>query len=255
MTRLRGRDGFTLVELLVAMSMSMIVALATFALVEVTMRRATQVGTRVEAVQRGRSVMDLMTRELRSQVCVWRNDDLAMTAPRTLYAATPTMVTFFADLSDESLRTGVTKVLPPQQRSLSFENNSIVERDYALTLDPLTGKYALTATPTSTRTLMQDVAPATGTGIFSYAIYNTAVTPAVLTPLTLAAGASLSAVQLPLVSRISLSFRALASRAKPADKTSSTVFSDDVFNRTANPDATDPTAANPNAQTPNPTCA
>jgi hypothetical protein len=51
----------------------MIVSLATFALIETTMKKSGDAAARVEAAQRGRVAMDIITRQLRSQVCITSN--------------------------------------------------------------------------------------------------------------------------------------------------------------------------------------
>ena len=80
--RLRQEDGFTLPELLITLVIGLTVALGALSLVDVTMRRSGEISARVEAVQSGRTAMDIMTRELRSQVCL----PPAVNAPRVSVA-------------------------------------------------------------------------------------------------------------------------------------------------------------------------
>ena len=69
-SRLTDERGMTLPEVMVTMVIALIMSLATFALVDVTMRQTKEISDRVDGVQRGRVAMDLMTRQLRSQVCL-----------------------------------------------------------------------------------------------------------------------------------------------------------------------------------------
>ena len=68
--RLNSERGMTLPEVLVTMTIALVLSLATFALVDMTIRRTGEITARVDGVQRGRVAMDLMTRQLRSQVCL-----------------------------------------------------------------------------------------------------------------------------------------------------------------------------------------
>ena len=58
MTRLRSQDGFSLIELLVAMVIGMFTLLAAFALIDTTTTRSMQVTGRTDASQRGRLALD-----------------------------------------------------------------------------------------------------------------------------------------------------------------------------------------------------
>ena len=93
--RLRREDGFTIPELLITISMSMIIALAGFGLLDTSIRRTGETQRRVEATQRGRQALDQMTRQLRSQVC------LSATTP-AMAVASPLSATFYVDLSNHS---------------------------------------------------------------------------------------------------------------------------------------------------------
>ena len=70
--RRRASDerGFTIIELMVAMSVGMVVLLAAFMLLDRSFTASGQIADRQEALQRGRQAMELITRQLRSQVCV-----------------------------------------------------------------------------------------------------------------------------------------------------------------------------------------
>ena len=93
--RLRGKAGFTLPELLTTLWIAMVVLLAGFSLLEFVMKRSLEAEQRVEATQRGRIGMDLITRELRSQVCLDAN-----TAP--IVDGTADAITFYTDLNNST---------------------------------------------------------------------------------------------------------------------------------------------------------
>jgi prepilin-type N-terminal cleavage/methylation domain-containing protein len=119
MTRGKEQAGFTVVELLVAMFVLGIVAVGAMTLMEVVMRQGRGVVDRTESAQRGRLVLDQMTRQIRSQVC-------RDATTKGLVAATPNALTFYADLSDGS--TPAT----PRKRMLEYQApaKQIVERVY-----------------------------------------------------------------------------------------------------------------------------
>lgn len=94
--RARGDEsGMTLIELIVGMSIALVVTFASFAVLGRATEASHEIADRQEAVQRGRLAMELITRQLRSQVC------LGETAEPITYGDANT-VTFYADLSDGS---------------------------------------------------------------------------------------------------------------------------------------------------------
>jgi type II secretory pathway pseudopilin PulG len=139
MTRAKEPAGFTVVETLVAMFVLGIVAVGAVTLMEVVMRQGRGVVDRTESAQRGRLVLDQMTRQIRSQVC-------PDATTKGLVAATPNALTFYADLSDGSTPT------PPRKRVLEYQPSTklIVERVYR----------ANGTTVDRERVLLQNVVPA-----------------------------------------------------------------------------------------------
>jgi prepilin-type N-terminal cleavage/methylation domain-containing protein len=117
MRRLRAQAGFTVVELLVGMLVLGVVAVGAMTMMEVVMRQGRGVVDRTEAAQRGRLVLDAITRQVRSQVC-------RDATTKGLVAATPDSLTFYADLSDGST--------PPAKRKLEYREGprQIVETVY-----------------------------------------------------------------------------------------------------------------------------
>jgi prepilin-type N-terminal cleavage/methylation domain-containing protein len=221
MRRAKAQAGFTVVELLVAMFVLGIVAVGAMTLMEVVMRQGRGVLDRTDSAQRGRLVLDQMTRQIRSQVCL--NE-----TTKGFVAAAPNSLTFYADLS----AAGTT----PAKRTLEYQPStaSIVESVY---------KADGSTVP---RVLLKNVVPETsGSGVFSYLAYpkdppvGTEVAPSV--PLTGAppATGALAATDVGRVAVVRLSF---AVRPHTGDKYT-TLLTDQVVLRNADPNATknDPT--------------
>jgi len=147
MRRIRSQEGFTLTELLIAMTAGMVILLAGFGLLETVLKRTGETQLRVEATQRGRQALDVMTRQLRSQVC------LNATTP-AVAAATPSSVTFYADLSNG---TGgpETRV---EKRTLSYD--PATRTIYETVLKPAGVATAIAYPgPAATRELVRNVIP------------------------------------------------------------------------------------------------
>ena len=155
MTRLarrlrRDESGFTLVELLMAMTIGMLLLFASLMLLDHSTALTKQITDRQDAVQRGRQAMELMVRDLRSQVCL--GDE---TEPITV--ARDDRVTFYADLSD-----GTTDV---QQRTIRYDaaTKRLIEDIHVGT-----GTYpdlVYPAAPTRSRVLLANVEPVVDAGV------------------------------------------------------------------------------------------
>jgi prepilin-type N-terminal cleavage/methylation domain-containing protein len=229
--RLGREEGFTLIELLAGMAIGLVVIAAAFAMLDASMRTTLRTQQRVETVQRGRGTMDLMTRQLRSQVCLGK--------VASLVQAKSDSVTFYADLTDGS--TGK----PPQRRTLAFAGGRITQ-----TIEEGTGMPPATqwlTAPVSTR-LLDDAAPdpaiaaaADGTTpIFRYYAFTRDPIPLMIGPLATPVAASV----LPSIVKISISFGVRHTGA-PATDVPRTVMHDDVYIR----------SADPNLPSPSPLCA
>lgn len=233
MRRLRAADGQTLPELLVAISIALIVSLATFSLIEFSMRRSAEISGRVDANQRGRLAMDTITRQLRSEVC--QPSGTPPIFSRTGNVTDGNGVTFFVDFTDGSQAATTPadmhtiRYVPPTAPAVS---GKIVEQDYTGTL----GANAATdpayyTTPYRTRTLLTDVVPVSpGAPIFSYYPYN-ATTP-LATPVTGPALGSIASIQ--------IAYRTLPSRSTTITARGNVVFQDLVTVREVDPNATNP---------------
>ncbi|MEA2362171.1 MAG: hypothetical protein QOD71_1316 [Thermoleophilaceae bacterium] len=216
--RLSDERGFTLTELLVAMFIGMVVLLAAFMVLDRSFTASGQIADRTEALQRGRLAMNLITRQLRSQVCVG-------TANKPIVAASDSSITFYADLSDGTQ--------PIKKRTLSFDvtTDTITESVIAGagTYPNVTFTAAATSLPllTKVRQIMDGTTPRP---MFRYYGYQTTGPTGVLQQL----GTPLSATDLGRVALIKVGFRAFAVRPLVNDNDSS-VLEDDVYVRVAVP--------------------
>jgi prepilin-type N-terminal cleavage/methylation domain-containing protein len=240
---LSREDGFTLPELLVTLSIAMIVTLATFGLVEVVMHRSGEIASRVETTQRARTGMDQITRQLRSQVCAWRNDVApAWASARSVESATPTSVVFFSDLSDETAGAAA------ERHEISVDGDAIVERvTPGRPGNPDTAKvtYTYPGVTTTTRplltrvSLLQNPAAPPATALFRYFRFNTANPPQPITEI--APGRALTDAEVEQIAKIAITYTVSPENGSAKG---ATTLQNEVYVRTADP----------NAPTPKPTC-
>jgi prepilin-type N-terminal cleavage/methylation domain-containing protein len=203
-TRLRSERGFTMVEVLAVMLIGGIVMAGVASLMQVAMRQSTGIVSRTDAIQRGRLVMDRMTRELRSQVCL----DLGYVSARpALESADRNSVTFFTDLSDG------TKPVVKRQITYDAANKKIVEKQYVRSSAAGVTPTTFSTTPTTT-TLLENVTSKNSTGdFFSFRKYNGPGSDA--TDTVLVSGATpLSSADLAAVARITIAMDVRPSNAK-----------------------------------------
>jgi prepilin-type N-terminal cleavage/methylation domain-containing protein len=227
---LRHERGFTLPEVLVALTIGLILSIAAFSLVEFVMKRAGDVAARVDTSQRARTAMDQITRQLRGQVCL-------STDVNPIVAGDGDSAEFYVDFGDQS-----DPNVPPERHLLKFDSTkqTITETTYTGTSNgasPPVFTYD-TSKPMRVRTLLTNVTRYNGTPIFQYYGFNAASPPRP----DLSLGSSIDASNLDKVARIDVTFKAFA-----AGKTASTVsivMQDQVFVR----------QADPNSLTPDPVC-
>ncbi|HEX6024354.1 MAG TPA: prepilin-type N-terminal cleavage/methylation domain-containing protein [Solirubrobacter sp.] len=248
--RARREDGMTLPELLVTLTIALVVTLAVFSLVEVTMRKSGEASARVDAVQRGRSAMDLVTRQLRSQVCLQNTSVVGMVKPRSIESATANEVVFYADTRDTSVNAPTPppgSPTGPERRRIALVDGTIVEERWAL--NAVGDKYSHAPAATAARNLLTNVeldqsdgAPAP-TPLFRYFAYDQTLTVPQPTK-ELVPNPALTADQLQSVARIQITYRAHPTQRR-ADGRASTVFENDVTARTVDPNADPSELANP----------
>jgi prepilin-type N-terminal cleavage/methylation domain-containing protein len=226
---LRGEEGFTLPELLVAIIIGTIIVLAAFGLLDTTVSIGTKVNKRVDATQRGRAAMALIIRDVRSQVCLPGDTPIG-----SLRAASDTSVDVYTDLGNGSAAT------PPQRRTITFDATArrITESIYAPSGSA--GSYVFPTTPTATRTLLTDVVQDGTTPVFRYYPVDTTPDNDAQSPAALAPASGLSTTTLDDVARIVVVFKVL-----PAGSTNTSartvVMQDEAYRRAVDPDAADPT--------------
>ncbi len=214
MTRLREERGFTLVELLMGMIIGLMVLFAGLLLMDRSTQLAGNTRQRVDATQRGRLAMDAITQELRSEVCLDPT-----TVP--IAAASDTSITFYADTGDANA--------VPQKHVISLTGGNLVLQKYVGAGSPV----VFPATPTSTRTLLENVSLVPGTPLFAY--YQWGAGNPTLPDAQLVS--PLATTDLDNVVKIDVTFVALPDRGFKNTKGSATL-DDAVFVRLA--DATDP---------------
>jgi prepilin-type N-terminal cleavage/methylation domain-containing protein len=215
--RLSDERGFTLIELLVAMVIGLVVLMAAFMVLDRTISASGQVADRSEALQRGRQAMELVSRQLRSQVCVGNT--------KPIISASDNSISFYADMSD-----GTT---PIKQRTLTYSSTTDIITESVVTGSGTYPTLTFTGTATSSPLLtkvkqIQDTSSLRP--IFRYYGYQTGTTNGTLVQLT----APLSATDLGRVALIKVGFRAFAVRPISNDKDSA-VLENDVYTRTAVP--------------------
>jgi prepilin-type N-terminal cleavage/methylation domain-containing protein len=163
---MRDQRGFTLVELLVSMMISVVVLLAIMAVVDVTTRGSARVASRVDADQRARVTLQRLFDELHS-TCV---------APNVL----PVVASSNGYLSDDNnlifLEQSGSSVSPtPDEHVVTLANGTLTERIF-----PSTGgtapNWTFASTPSSTTQLLTGVGPASSGGstvpLFQYFAYQ-----------------------------------------------------------------------------------
>jgi prepilin-type N-terminal cleavage/methylation domain-containing protein len=216
--RLSDERGFSLIELLMAMVIGMLVLMAAFMLFDRTITASGQIADRSEALQRGRLAMDLITRQLRSQVC------LGDTAP--IVSGSSSSITFYADFSDGTA--------PLRKRTLTYDatTNTITESVVAGTgtYPALAFTGAATSVPLLTKVAEILDTPTTLRPMFRYYGYQTGTTNGTLVELT----SPLSSSDLSRVAVIKVGFRSFAVRPVSNDNNSA-VLEDDVYVRVASP--------------------
>jgi prepilin-type N-terminal cleavage/methylation domain-containing protein len=234
-SRLRRQAGFTLIELIVAMTIGTMTVLAVYGVLETTMKQTTRIAGRVNATQRGRVALDIITRQLRSQVCY------SPVVP-ALVSGTDDAVKFHVDLTDGSK--------PIEQHEIAFDPTArtLTERIW-----PGAGSPLSFPTRTVNRQITDgivrrpaDVLPGPDQPIFRYYAYNVPAPPAIPKPVTLLP-TPLSAPDLGRVAKIEIGFVALPPGTRPpyVKATGASTLQNEVYVR----------VADPNDPAPTPTCA
>jgi type II secretory pathway pseudopilin PulG len=223
--RLADARGFTIVELLITMTLGLLVIGSSVAVLTRALRSNDVTQRRTEALQNGRNALDQTVRLLRSQVCP---DPIGQPLVTPIVAGTDTSVTFYADLGDGS---GV-----PVKHVVSL--NGGVLRD-----DAYTGTRSGTNPPTwpgsvsGSRALGSGLAQSGSQPVFQYFGYTSAASPEP----TLALGPTLEPADLKKVARILVTVQGNPS-SKTGDTRQAVTVQDEVFVRLVDPNGTAPVA-------------
>jgi type II secretory pathway pseudopilin PulG len=216
------QSGFTLTELLTAMSIGIVLLIAAFTLLDRASSASQEIIDRQDAVQRGRQAMELTVRQLRSQVCLGDEEE-----PITW--ATGNVVTFYADLSNGSKNI--------QRRTIHYDaaKKSLIEQIF-----PGDGEYPVLTfsnTPAVERVLASRVEPIRDAGgprdIFRFYGFKLGGAPGELVQLT-NGGNDLTADQKASVALVKVGFVVLPDRERPRDRDALTMESD-IYVRIADP--------------------
>jgi prepilin-type N-terminal cleavage/methylation domain-containing protein len=232
--RLRGEAGFTLPELLTTMWIAGVIMLAAFALVDFVMKRTAEAEQRVEATQRGRTGMDMITRQLRSQVC--------LNATPPIVRGDADSIQFYADLGNSTASS------LPERHTLTFNAaagtmTETVEKPNAT--NPVTWQAA------TNRVLITGITRDTSASgnpipVFQYRGFDNTKTPVQIATTNLAVPLNANAGK---VAMVKITFRSVARRTPRSEVSFS--IADDVYSRVINPNPPEQAPAN---FTPSPSC-
>jgi hypothetical protein len=219
MTRVRDESGWTLIELLMAMTIGVVVLFACFMLVDASAPLAQKTQDRVDAAQRGRLAMEIIGAELRSQVCM----------PGAVPPIMPTVsdgsnVWFYGNNQDQNSL--------PQKHHIYIQGTALKEDTWQGTGSVSKVTFPVNAVPT-TRTLVDPVGLVPGVPLFRFYGFDANLPASVNQPIVV----PVSLLDSRRVVQVNVSFVARPTRATAASGRDST-FQQAVFFRTADP--TDP---------------
>jgi prepilin-type N-terminal cleavage/methylation domain-containing protein len=159
MTRLdlRSENGFTLIELMVALVLGIIVSAATLAIVITSVHLSSNYTDRVDATQQGTIAMEKITQALNSS-CV------ASSVAPILSASDANDVWFYSLLGDSP-------TIQPNEVEISYTGGSIVMNTYAYVSGTAPTSWTFSTTPTKL-VLVQNATQVGSTPIFQYYGYG-----------------------------------------------------------------------------------
>ena len=212
--RLGREDGFSLTELLVSIPIGVVLLTAVLMMMRVSVRQSAAVTDRTEAVQRGRTAMERVTRQLRSQVC-------PTTTGTSLTVADANTLTLYVDMTGGSST--------PERRTITYDPAAQTLTEYEYVASSGTWpNLTFPGSPTRTRQLLNNVTAVSGVPFFRYYQYdsngNVSTTP-MTTPV--------AAANLPRVVNVAVSFVSRPRRANTSSPT--TTFQGEASMRTSDP--------------------
>ncbi len=218
---MRSESGFSLVELVVAMSIGIVVLLVAFTVIDKGFQVQKETMDREDASQAGRLAMDHMIRGLRSQVAV-------CPAKSAITAASANSLTYTVDTSGGT---------SPKLRVITFNPTAKTLTESIYSATTTTSPFTFSATPTSTRTLLPNVVNDGSAPFFTYYKDNGAGTGAntAFTPTT--------ADDLAATAMVGIAFANRPNAKTALDNTRATTYNDSVFIRNADPLKREPNPA------------
>ncbi len=162
----RGEHGFTLVEMLVTLVTGIVIVLAAFSILDVSLTQSSRIAERVETDQRARLAMEKILLELHSSCVVSVNSAIEP-------ESNATDIKFISQSGSEVYFTTVTK------HEVSLSGGKLIDASYVS--EPSgSGGWKFHSTPTSTQTLLTNVTQTGATPVFQYYRYvggNLSTTP------------------------------------------------------------------------------
>ncbi len=141
-----GEHGFTLVEMLVTLVTGIVIVLATFAVMDVSLSQSSRITERVDADQRARLAMEKILLELHSSCVISEvNPVLEGSGAKT--------IKFVSQQGAEAYFNTVTK----HEISLNTETGNLTDASYASEGPIVNENWKFSVTPTSTQTLLSNV--------------------------------------------------------------------------------------------------
>jgi prepilin-type N-terminal cleavage/methylation domain-containing protein len=218
MRRLAGQErGFTLVEMLVASTLSVLVLLAAFSLVSASERASKRVRDRIDSTQRGRIALDQMTQQLRAMACRPPAGAVGYTSP--IVSATDDQIVFQTNIVNPA-KMDPNKLAASGQNTAAAQSAAFDADQRRLTavraggvltgIREERGYNATTGAYTQTRMLVTGIgqarpsSSATPLPVFTFFPYTSDPTAA---PAPLSASAGLSATDKLRVAQVRVAFR------------------------------------------------
>jgi prepilin-type N-terminal cleavage/methylation domain-containing protein len=233
----RREDGFSLMELMVAMVTGGIILTALMTIFLNGIQSTTNTQDRLDSQQRGRLTMDRVTTLLSSEVCLD-----AATPPIVPVVSTSSSVTFYGDLQGASNT--------PKKYTLTWDASAKTLTEYSYNgTGVLPAKITWPASPSTTRQLATNVWPArndTNTAdlpIFAYYRFESDGTVNPANPI--AAGSGIAATDSDDVVEVIANFRVLPSAATASSNPRSTSITGSALVGSADPASP---SAGPNCQ-------
>jgi prepilin-type N-terminal cleavage/methylation domain-containing protein len=174
--RLAAEDGFTLVELLVAMIVGLVVIFAAFAVMDGSWRVSAKTTDHIETTNRGRLAMDKIIQQLGSRTCLQSETP----AQGALVTATDNVIEYYASVTQDAAPR-----LVVERRRLTYRSatQDILLQAWTGTAPPPSAPPAAPTGPNVSRVIAEGIAPAGSTPIFRY--YVEQGTPALVPPMSL----------------------------------------------------------------------